>query len=237
VRAPSPPIPVVGLDPTAGTWSSRMTAGPRAMWSVALLLRSDGTVTPGSPCAVRHRTNAEFLDRVGAAGAVVVAIDGPCATAGPRVRPDWSGWDPDGRDGTRDAERALAAEGHRLFWTTRATVERFDGASRWIARSLRLFEEGRARLPEARWIEVHPHAAFRVLAGGPLPRKDRPEGRRARLAVLAGSIGGLPEGALPDHDAVDAAVAALVAARHAANRARALGSPSGGGRIWLPSAP
>ena len=47
-------------------------------------------------------------------------------------------------------------------------------------------------------------------------------------------MGGVSSATLPDHDAVDAAAAALVAAMHRLGMARAAGTEAGGGRIWLP---
>lgn len=230
------PFVVAGLDPTAGTWESGMTAGPRPMDVVALAGNGEAG---GLRLLARARptTNAEVWAFCRAAGAEILAIDGPCGTAGLRMRPGARGWGACA-GGTRDAERALAREGFALFWTTAATVRRFDGASRWIARSLRLFRDRAAPAGLVR-IETYPHAAFAILhaAGGgrgALPVKSSPRGRAARLASLRRFVPGLPDGALPGPDAVDAACVALVAALHRLGATRALGSVRRGGRIWLP---
>jgi len=47
-------------------------------------------------------------------------------------------------------------------------------------------------------------------------------------------VGGVSGAALPDHDAVDAAAAALTGALRRLGMARAVGTEEGGGRIWLP---
>ncbi len=185
----------------------------------------------------RHISNAEFWARCRQSGVRVVAIDGPCDTNGLRLRSDWSGWDVRQRGARRDGEVALCREGIGLFWTTHATITRFDGASRWIARSLRLFGDRLGPAAPER-IEVHPHGAFAVmwrrLARGALPNKKAVEGRRARLALLAAFIAGADQAHLPDHDAVDAGCAALVAGLHVLGLTRAVGTDAGGGRIWIP---
>jgi hypothetical protein len=59
---------------------------------------------------------------------------------------------------------------------------------------------------------------------------------RPRLALLAALVDGVSTRSLPDHDAVDAAAAALVGALRLRGLARAVGTEAGGGRIWLPDA-
>ncbi len=233
---PREPFVVLGVDPTAGTWASRMEEGPKPMASCAL--RWDGRALRLAGAA-RHLRNEELWSRCREAGARVLAVDGPCGTNGLALRADRSGWDARCAGGVRDAERALAREGFHLYWTTARTVARFDGASRWIARSLRLFSDPAAPPGLAR-IEVYPQGAFAALwrAGGRpgrLARKTRPEGREARLRLLAEQVEGIAGDALPDHDAVDAALAALVGALWALGRARAVGTEAGGGRIWMPA--
>jgi hypothetical protein len=242
VRAPArdgpavPPFRAIGLDPTAGSWAARMASGPRPMPSVVLAwtgaqLRFEG--------CERHRDNGSFWRRAREAGARSAGIDGPCGTNGLSILPDWSGWDRSRIGGLRDAELALAATGLGLFWTSHATITRFDGASRWIARSLALFA-GAAGVADA--IETYPHGAFTVLwrgAGGraALGHKATSRGRANRLALLRAHVPDLRERELRDHDAVDAAAAALVAALHRLGRTVAYGTEAGGGRIWLPVSP
>src|SRR5206468_7906979 len=120
-----------------------------------------------------------------------------------------------GPDGTRSGELQLSREGVNLFWTTQNTVLRFEGASRWIARSLVLFSEQ----PERQKIETHPHGAFTFLwrmfgNSGTPPKKSKTAGRQARLAILRSFIPGLADGMVPNHDALDAACAGLVAGLH-----------------------
>ncbi len=184
-----------------------------------------------------HSDNDGFWKRAHSAGASIACIDGPCDTNGLRVLPDWASWDPDALGGVRDGERALAAAGVGLFWTTYRTVTRFDGASRWIARSLRLFgDEARA----AKTIETHPHGAFTFLwrsAGRTdvLGKKTSAKGRENRAALLRSLVPDMDEANLPDHDAIDAAAAAVVAVLHGLGRTVAFGTDIGGGRIWMPS--
>jgi hypothetical protein len=207
-----------------------MEAGPKPMAAAAIAW--DGRRLRLAAVG-RARTNAELWAFCRASGARVVAVDGPCATNGLRLRARSRGWDLRRRGGRRDGEVALAAEGLPLFWTTHATVARFDGAARWIARSLRLFADPAGGAFER--IEVYPHGAFRLL-GGPLPAKGTGGGRAARLAVLARLVDGVSAAALPDHDALDAGAAALVGALRALGLARKVGTTRGGGEIWMPAA-
>jgi hypothetical protein len=140
--------------------------------------------------------------------------------------------------GTRNAEVELARVGVKLYWTTYATVMRFDGASRWIARSLAIYNSPAA--PNCSRIETHPHGAFTFMwkalgERAPLPSKTTAPGREARLAILHALIEDLDERELVDHDCVDAAAAALVAALHAIGLTRSYGQPNAGGLIWMPA--
>jgi predicted nuclease with RNAse H fold len=236
LERPVGPFVALGVDPTAGDWRHGMQRGDaKAMSSVAL--EWDGR-TLRLLGRAEHRENADLWRRCREVGASVVAIDGPCATNGLRVLPGWRGWDLAVRGGRRDGEVALSAAGVRIFWTTHGTVARFDGASRWIARSLRLFSDPVPGAPLQR-IETHPHGAFLLLwrrlgrKGAP-GHKARAAGRRARLALLSTFVSGAEGALLPHHDAVDAACAALVGALHALGATRAFGTKSGGGLIWLP---
>jgi hypothetical protein len=240
---------VIGLDPTAGTWSSGMTEGVKSMPSVSLEVLPDGTIRMPSLAVQTHRNNQEFYDRVKALNAAVACIDGPCATRGPDVLKDWSGWNPKSPDGARSGEVELFRKGVGLFWTCKATVTNFNGAREWIARSLRIFRDAREQLPSTTLIETHPHGAFTFLwrvCGGPgsLPGpKDTSEGMAARCALLGKFIHDLDEEALREyggrgscqlHDRIDAAGAALVAAFHRVGRTVAFGKPGDGGEIWMP---
>jgi hypothetical protein len=231
---PRAPFVALGCDPTAGAWAQAMERGDKPMPSVALRWQGGRFRFLG---LALHVENASLWQRCRALRAALVGLDGPCSTRGLRLRTDLRGWDLSARGGVRDGEVALRRAGLGLFWTTHATVARFDGASRWIARSLLLFA-GRAPAPR---IEVYPHGVFALLwrtsAGAvPLRAKATPRGRAQRLSMLRQLIDGLSPRALPDHDAVDACAAALAAGLHRLGLARAYGTEAGGGRIWLPDA-
>ena len=235
------PVTVMGLDPTAGEWCSRMMSGPKKMPSVRLnISASDGLprITWGG--VDKHKDNKSFLDCVTGHKASYVCIDGPCDTNGLRCLPDWSDWDRTVRGGVRDGERDLARAGIGLFWTTFGTIMGFDGASRWIARSLRLFRDLPQVASHAKIIETHPHAAFTMLwrACGrtdALPKKTGRLGQDARIAMLKTFIAQLNEEELNrDHDRIDAACAALVAAFHLLGLNRAFGTAANGGQVWVP---
>ena len=84
-------------------------------------------------------------------------------------------------------------------------------------------------------VEVYPHGAFRVLAGGTRPpSKTTPAGLRARVDLLeAAGVRG-EHLAMWSHDALDAAAAALVVADE---HAVAVTCGHDGSAIWLPSSP
>ncbi|MFN9289063.1 MAG: DUF429 domain-containing protein [Planctomyces sp.] len=226
----------VGLDPTAGTWESQMTTGPKLMPSFAIKWNGSEFRPHESPLAW-HQTNECFFANVRRRQPTVTCIDGPCGTNGPRIlrnQPLWS-WDPRAPRRPRDGELALSAAGISLFWTTQNTVMNFDGASRWIARSLELF----ANSPGTTKIETHPHGAFTFLRRlfndvAPLPNKSTEQGRLARIAMLRVYISGLAAEMVPNHDAVDAACAALVAGLHQLGLTTPFGTDESGGQIWMP---
>lgn len=225
---------VVGLDPTAGTWASKMAEGPKEMPSFSL--RWDGSCfRPDVQPLAWHTTNNGFKAEVSRRHAVLICIDGPCGTNGPKLLPDLSGWDRQGGNGTRGGELALSRLGVNLFWTTQNTVMKFEGASRWIARSLVLFSE-RQGPPN---IETHPHGAFSFfwqLFGetGTPPKKSKPSGRLARMSLLRSFIPALSDEMVPNHDALDAACAALVAGLHHLGLTIPFGTTMDGGQIWMP---
>ena len=226
---------VVGLDPTAASWESNMTTGIKRMPSFTIEIKEARLQLPQKPLH-QHLKNQEFWTRVQDAEATCVCIDGPCDTNGPQLHDDFTGWMPCSDHGQRAAEVELTRQGINLFWTTKNTVEKFDGASRWIARSLRLFSDDVA----PKKIETHPHGAFTFLwqslgqTGGP-PPKGKPEGQAARLAILSKFLPDLRKEMVPNHDAMDAAAAALVAALHCLGKTKSFGSDEEGGLIWLPN--
>ena len=225
---------VLGLDPTAATWESAMTEGPKQMPSFAIKV-SNGKLSVADHPLGLHLTNDQFWQRAKKLGCKIVCIDGPIDTNGPKLLPDYSGWDPSSPDGQRSAEKELNAQGVGLFWTTRNTVLRFDGASRWIARSIRLFAEPN----DIEKIETHPHGVFTFLwrafgMDGKIPHKSKPAGMDIRFAMLKKLLPDLRRESVPDHDAMDAAAAAWAAAIHRLGMTRSFGSPDSGGLIWIP---
>lgn len=225
---------VIGLDPTAGTWDSKMAAGPKVMPS--FLLRWDSKeFHPDKQPLDWHSTNLDFWNVVQRSDATMICIDGPCGANGPRLLPDLSGWNPSGKSGTRSGELALSREGVNLFWTTQNTVIKFKGVREWIARSLVMYSEQ----PNRPKIETHPHGAFTFLwrmfgETGTPPKKLKKPGRQARLAILRSFITDLTDGMVPNHDAVDAACAALVAGLHQLGLTKQFGTAMDGGVIWMP---
>jgi predicted nuclease with RNAse H fold len=101
----------------------------------------------------------------------------------------------------------------------------------WIAVGLRVFRALAAA--GLRPIEVFPQAAFRVLAGGAVPPKTRPEGLAARAELLRAEVDE-PSLSLWGHDGLDALVAAVVARDHAAGVAARVGCGHDASAIWLP---
>jgi predicted nuclease with RNAse H fold len=234
------PCVVVGVDPTAGLWNTGMTLGKKRMPSVALHISADGAIAMHRPAVQWHMSNQELWNCVDGLGAAVTCIDGPCDTNGLKLASDWSYWDLGCRGTARAGERALSKQGVGLFWTTHATITGFDGASRWIARSLRLFHENQTAASPREVIETHPHGAFRFLrlaisGSAELTDKRSQEGRDERLETLSAFINDLHDSDLPNHDAVDAACAALVAALHRLGRTASFGTVQDGGEIWMPA--
>jgi hypothetical protein len=230
------PFCVSGLDPTAGTWESLMTSGPKRMPSVVVHWNGRQFEIHKDNVDL-HLRNESYWSTVDRFNSVMNCIDGPCATNGPTLRraPNQLSWDQDAQTRTRGGELELSRHGIHLFWTTQNTVTKFDGASRWIARSLVLFSER----PNETNIETHPHGAFtflwRMLGGtGSLPKKSHAIGRSARIEILRTFIPALPPEVLPDHDAVDAACAALVAGLHVLGLTVPFGTQYDGGQIWMP---
>jgi predicted nuclease with RNAse H fold len=113
-------------------------------------------------------------------------------------------------------------------WTT--PVEPTPG---WIHVGIDLFAALGAEGQEP--VEVYPHAAFRVVAGGRRPPpKQTAAGCRARVELLEKA--GVVEASLPvwPHDALDAAAAAVVALQRARGTAVAVTCGHDGSAIWLP---
>ena len=130
----------------------------------------------------------------------------------------------------RCGEIALGRE--RGIWVSWATpVE--PPFARWMEAGFATHGALRARGIET--VEVYPHAAFRVLAGGSRPpSKTTAAGLRARVDLLEAADVRGEHLAMWSHDALDAAAAALVVAdEHAVE----VTCGHDGSAIWLPSAP
>lgn len=162
------------------------------------------------------------------AGAVAVGVDAPDRwSTAPHV--DNLSLPPKFRS-ARCAEIGLG-RCHRIWvpWTT--PVNPTSGS--WIDVGIRLFSALRAEGHQP--LEAFPHAAFRVLNLRRRPPSKRTlAGLEARVALLRGA--GLTALGLDawDHDALDAAAAALVALRHTQGRAVAATCGHDGSAIWLP---
>lgn len=225
----------LGIDLTAGDPATGYDEGRKPFPLVSATVDEEGALSlekVGTFTALRELLAHDYMKR-----ASLLVIDGPCGANGITLRRDRSGFEYGDVDGRREAETALCARGIRLFWTTRNTIAAFDGAARWIARSLALFrslnEAGRLA------IETHPHAVYFLLrrqcgCERPLPRKTSRAGRDERLRILQTFAPQLDPGQLPDHDSLDAAAAALLAVLHDAGLTRAFGSEATGGVIWVP---
>ena len=83
-------------------------------------------------------------------------------------------------------------------------------------------------------VEAYPYGGFRLLAGGPLPKKTTPDGRAARAALLR-SAGVEVDGLERSHDFLDAALVALVARQRSLGLARVATCGHDQSGIWLPA--
>jgi hypothetical protein len=150
----------------------------------------------------RHGLDPAALAEAFPIGATdVVVVDGPQALANPGLT-------------MRDAERRMRAPG-RTPDTLPVPGAPFAG---FVRGGVLLFAALCTRAPlldldtpdfaKARLFESFPGATWRVLAVEKLGRKHTPEGRAQRKALL--EAGGLrfPEGELPTHDQLDAALCA-----------------------------
>jgi predicted nuclease with RNAse H fold len=108
----------------------------------------------------------------------------------------------------RCGEIALGQE--HSSWVPWVTPESVPASPVWMQVGFRTWQQLReaGHTP----IEVYPAGAFRALAGIRLPKKTTAAGRRARLDVLDRHLELPPDAEMWSHDAIDATVAALVAA-------------------------
>lgn len=130
-------------------------------------------------------------------------------------------------DGLRAAEREVISRGFGLYRTTKKSIIR-GLVYRAIALRRRLEEAG------LRVMEVYPYASKVILLGRDLPKKTTPEGRavlRARLEPLIPGLAALDRA--PNHDELDAIVAAYTAYLFAQGKAEEVGEETEG-TICLP---
>ena len=171
----------------------------------------------------------DLVERLVALGVVRAGIDAPDAMS-VAAHADDETLAPKFRTG-RCGEIALGRErGIWVSWVT-PTAPPFAG---WMTAGFALHEAATERGIET--VEVYPHAAFRVLAGGRRPpSKTTPAGIATRVELLADAgVSGADHMAMWSHDALDAAAAALVVADE---DAVAVTCGHDGSAIWLPSSP
>lgn len=169
-----------------------------------------------------------LVERLVAAGVRRAGVDAPDAASAAAHAAE-SGLTPKFRT-ARCGEIALGRQ--RGIWVSWATPTAPPFA-RWMDAGFAAHAALRSGGVET--VEVYPHAAFRVLAGGGRPpSKTTPAGLRARVGLLerAGVRG--EHLAMWSHDALDAAAAALVVAD---DHAVAVTCGHDGSAIWLPSSP
>lgn len=178
-------------------------------------------------------------------GATAIAIDAPSAlSTGPHADDADAALAPKFRF-ARCCEIALGRE-HRL-WVPWATPTAAAAATvpvpGWMQVGFRLYQDLAAA--GHRPIEVFPYAGFRVLAGagGRLPSKATIAGVGARVALLqregvgAGADGMQLLLELWSNDALDAALAALLAVRAHEGTAIPVGCGHDHSAIWIPRGP
>jgi predicted RNase H-like nuclease len=207
---------VLGVDGCPGGWLAARLSAAAISWSFASSVRE----LPGV---------VGSAGRPGGSAAAAVAIDIPIGLpdAGPRtcdllarrrlgsrgvcVFPAPPRAVLDAGDYTEARARSRALQGRSLSLQAWNIVPRISDVDRVVGPA-----------DESRIVECHPELAFARRAGVVLPGKRTTEGRRARLAVLAGALPGSAEvlaealAAAPrparSDDAADALVCALVAA-------------------------
>jgi predicted nuclease with RNAse H fold len=170
-------------------------------------------------------TELEVLTR----GAVAIAIDAPSSLS-TEPHADDAALKPKFRV-ARCCEIALGRE-HRLWvpWVTPTAAAPVPG---WMQVGLGLYQALAAAGHSL--IEVYPHAGFRALAGAPLAPKRTIAGLRERVALLRRE-GVAAEGMqLWSHDAIDAALAALLAVRASEGTATPVGCGHDRSAIWIPT--
>ncbi len=155
----------------------------------------------------------------------VCVVDGPHALARPGAR-------------VREAERLLRAPGRTpdvlpepgppFHGFMRGSVLLFSALRAPHGAALPLLDVDTPDVGRARLLEAFPGATWRALAVDKLGAKASPEGRARRKALLEAEGLRFPSGALPSHDALDAALCAWLGwlTRSAPERVRAVGTPA-----------
>ncbi len=155
----------------------------------------------------------------------VCVVDGPHALARPGAR-------------VREAERLLRAPGRTpdvlpepgppFHGFMRGSVLLFAALRATHGGALPLLDVDTPDVRHARLFEAFPGATWRTLAVDKLGAKASPEGRARRKALLEAEGLRFPSGALPTHDALDAALCAWLGwlTRSAPERVRAVGTPA-----------
>jgi predicted nuclease with RNAse H fold len=164
-------------------------------------------------------------------GASAIAIDAPAELSTAPHRDDASV--------NRKFRRARCGEialGQQAgIWVPWVTPPEPELVPAWMQVGFTLWRSLRAAGCEP--VEVYPAGAFRVLAGGPLPRKTTRAGLHARIGVLATHVELPAMVEMWTHDGLDALAAALTAHRAdtGAGRRCAHAAPGcDGSSVWLP---
>ena len=121
--------------------------------------------------------------------------------------------------------------GARSYAEARARSEAVDGRSLsaqcyGIVPKIAEVDAGLRAQPGRDVLEVHPEVSFACLAGRPLARKKSAAGALARMQLLVGALGALPEDVPAQaglDDALDALVCAWTASRWLRGQAEVLG--------------
>jgi len=195
-------------------------------------LAEDGVVTLAevlSPDDLGHVLTQIDLD-------AWVAIDAPDEQRDPRHLEDLN-LSPKFRP-ARCAEIALGKQ--RGYWVPWVTPQSGEPCPGWMTTGFETWQTARRLGVQA--IEVYPHAAFRVLAGGrQLAKKNTAVGAARRVELLERAGVAADFLAMWSHDSVDAAVAAVVARDARLGLADEVQCAYGdavehdGSAIWLPA--
>src|SRR4051794_713514 len=150
--------------------------GARALHVVTLAAAGDRLAVQDARVLAPHEHDA--LAAI-AGPAAAIAIDAPAGPSAGAHTQD-TALAPKFRT-ARCGEIALGQQAG--IWVPWPTPQVAADAAEWMQVGFTTWQVCRAHGPEP--LEVYPAGAFRVLAGGRVPPKSRPEGLRARRALLA----------------------------------------------------